>query len=151
MKIFTDGSCLGSVGPGGWAFAIVRNDGSLVIQHGGESETNSQAMETRAVLEALRALRKPRQVDLYSDSKCLVEMIKHYYERGIDRGTGQDHYLWADLTWELEKHDVTPHWIRRESHKLNCLCDHLARQESGFRKFLQSQQMLESLDRMTFL
>ena len=66
VEIATDGACKGNPGPGGWA-ALLRNGVNEKELHGGEPETTNNRMELTAVIEALRALKEPCEVELYSD------------------------------------------------------------------------------------
>lgn len=68
IKLFTDGSCLNNPGPGGWA-ALLRFNTSEKMLSGGQSETTNNQMELQAAIEGLKALSKPCEVELYTDSK----------------------------------------------------------------------------------
>ncbi|MCQ2480333.1 MAG: ribonuclease HI, partial [Clostridia bacterium] len=68
IEIFTDGACSGNPGPGGWA-AILRYKGKEKELSGSEKETTNNRMELTAVIEALKALKEPCEVELFTDSK----------------------------------------------------------------------------------
>ena len=68
VTIYTDGACSGNPGPGGWG-AILSYKGTEKELSGGAAQTTNNRMELTAVIEALRLLKEPCVVELYSDSK----------------------------------------------------------------------------------
>ena len=74
VEIFTDGACKGNPGPGGWG-AILRSNGKERELSGGESPTTNNRMELMAAIEALKALKKPCRVQLYTDSNYVRDGI----------------------------------------------------------------------------
>ena len=75
VEIFTDGACSGNPGPGGWG-AILRCGDAVRELSGGEAQTTNNRMELTAAIEALAALKRPCRVELYSDSKYLVDGVQ---------------------------------------------------------------------------
>ena len=71
VTIYTDGACSGNPGPGGWA-SILMAGGAKKELSGGEANTTNNRMELMAVIEGLRALKRPCKVDVYSDSAYVV-------------------------------------------------------------------------------
>lgn len=71
ITIYTDGACSGNPGAGGWAAILMCNGASKQIS-GGENNTTNNRMELRAVIEALKIIKKPSNVTLYSDSAYVV-------------------------------------------------------------------------------
>ena len=69
--IYTDGACSGNPGPGGWGAILIYNDSKKELS-GGNSNTTNNIMEMTAVIEALKILKRPCEVDLYSDSAYVV-------------------------------------------------------------------------------
>ena len=67
VEIYSDGACLGNPGPGGWGAILMAKDKKKEIS-GSESDTTNNRMELTAVIEALKTLKKPAQVKLYTDS-----------------------------------------------------------------------------------
>ena len=65
--IYTDGACSGNPGPGGWGAVLMYGDNKKEIS-GGSKDTTNNIMEMTAVIEALKLLKFPCEVDLYSDS-----------------------------------------------------------------------------------
>jgi ribonuclease HI len=90
--VFTDGSCAGNPGPGGWGVVYVR-DGEIVSQlHGHDPDTTNNRMELTAMIEGLRLLNPADTVDVYSDSRLIVDTITKWAsgweKRGWQRSTG---------------------------------------------------------------
>ena len=75
VEIYTDGSCLGNPGPGGWAFLALRNGREVALKSGVEEETTNNRMELRAVQEALCWVHPADNVMLYSDSLYVVNLF----------------------------------------------------------------------------
>ena len=75
VTLYTDGACSGNPGPGGWG-AILEYNGVQKELSGGESLTTNNRMELTAVIEGLRALKEPCNVELYSDSKYVVDALE---------------------------------------------------------------------------
>ena len=74
VTIYTDGACSGNPGPGGWG-AILCYNGAKKEMSGGEKQTTNNRMELTGVIEALGALKEPCVVDLYSDSKYVIDAL----------------------------------------------------------------------------
>ena len=85
VKIYTDGACRGNPGPGGWAAVLIWGPHRKEIA-GGEEDTTNNRMELRAAIEALRALKEPAEVDLYTDSVYLKQGITEWLPRWKENG-----------------------------------------------------------------
>ena len=120
IQIFTDGSCLGNPGPGGWAYII--QDGEQRAQESGQSvDTTNNRMEMMAAIEALKALPASQSVILHSDSQLLIKTMT----LGWKRKKNQD--LWAELDQLAARHRITWQWVRgHNGHPENEACDSLA-------------------------
>ncbi|MCE2964759.1 MAG: ribonuclease HI [Alphaproteobacteria bacterium] len=134
ITIHTDGSCLGNPGRGGWAALLQWGEHEKELT-GGEAHTTNNRMELTAALEALRALKKPSTVDLYSDSQYLRNGITqwiHGWQKNGWKTAAKKPVLNADI-WqallEAEKpHTVRWHWVRgHDGHVENERVDALAR------------------------
>ncbi len=138
VTIHTDGACSGNPGPGGWA-AVLESGVHRKELSGGERETTNNRMELTAAIEALRALRGPVHVDLYTDSTYVKQGISEWLPlwkaNGWKRRSGRrllpvrNEDLWRALDRLVRTHDVTFHWV--EGHAgdpKNERCDALARQ-----------------------
>jgi ribonuclease HI len=149
VTIYTDGACSGNPGPGGWAAVLLWGDHRKELS-GGARHTTNNIMELTAAIQALRQLRKPCEVILYSDSRYLVqgmtEWLPAWVRRGwrrADKSPVANRSLWEELQRQNGRHRVEWHWIPAHhddpvaSHPENARCDELAREAIG---------SLESLD-----
>ena len=75
VTIYTDGACSGNPGPGGWG-AILMYGPHKKEMSGGEAQTTNNRMELTGAISALRALKEPCQVELYSDSKYVIDALE---------------------------------------------------------------------------
>ena len=122
VEIFTDGACKGNPGPGGWG-ALLRMGETERELSGGESPTTNNRMEMTAVIRALQALKRPCEVDLYSDSKYVIDGITkwiHNWQRNgwrtSDRKPVKNAELWQKLLDAVAPHRIDWHWVRRLRH-----------------------------------
>ncbi|MEM9185971.1 MAG: ribonuclease HI [Planctomycetota bacterium] len=99
VELYTDGGCSGNPGPGGWAF-LMRHPatGKDLEQSGGERETTNNRMELTAVVEGLSALKRPTDVELFTDSvyvgKGMSEWMPKWKANGWRR---KEKGKWADV------------------------------------------------------
>lgn len=136
IEIYTDGACSGNPGPGGWG-AILRFNGKEREISGGRPDTTNNQMELTAAIEALRALKEPCAIDLYTDSQYLRHGITtwiHGWKRNnwrtSDKKPVKNRELWEELDSLAEKHHIEWHWLKGHAgHPENERCDELARQE----------------------
>lgn len=135
VEIYTDGACSGNPGPGGWG-AILRYEGKEKELFGSEPLTTNNRMELMAAIAALEALKRPVQVDLYTDSNYLrdgvTKWLSAWKERGwrtADRKPVKNIDLWQRLENAIESHQIEWHWVRGHSgHPENERADALARE-----------------------
>lgn len=117
VTIYTDGACQGNPGPGGWA-ALLRFEKIEKLLSDGEKETTNNRMELTAALEALRALKQPCQVTLYTDSeylkKGITEWMPNWKRRNWRRKGGNlaNVDLWQQLDAEITRHEIQWRWVR---------------------------------------
>ncbi len=134
VTIYTDGACSGNPGPGGWG-AILEYKGTQKELSGGESETTNNRMELLGVICALEALREPCRVELFSDSKYIVDGINQgwaekwrkngWMRNKKEKALNPD--LWERLLNLLSTHEVTFNWVKgHASNEKNNRCDELA-------------------------
>ena len=138
VDIYTDGACSGNPGPGGWG-AILRlgtSEGSKEREiYGGERDTTNNRMELTAVIEALRALKRPVHARVHTDSqyvqKGITEWIHGWKKRGwrtADKQPVKNADLWRLLDEEAARHEVEWFWVRgHNGHVENERADVLAR------------------------
>jgi len=132
IEIFTDGSCLGNPGSGGWC-AILRYKGHEKILSGAEKETTNNRMELMAVIKALEALKEPCEIELYSDStyvlKGLNEWLDGWIKKDFKKVKNVD--LWKKYIEVSKPHKIHINWIKGHSgHKENEICDKIAKEEA---------------------
>ena len=138
VTVYTDGACSGNPGPGGWC-AILRYGEIQKQLSGGEAKTTNNRMELTAVIEALRALKTPCRVELYSDSKYVIDALEKGWARGwkkrgwvkSDKKPALNPDLWELLLSLCDMHDVQCHWVKGHGeNKYNNRCDQQAVLES---------------------
>ena len=133
VQIFTDGACKGNPGPGGWG-ALLRKGTTEKEMSGAEADTTNNRMEMTAAIEALSALKRPCSVDLYTDSKYLIDGITKWLpgwqKRGwktADKKPVKNEDLWRSLASLNARHTITWHWVKGHSgHPENERVDRLA-------------------------
>ena len=134
LKIWTDGSCLGNPGPGGWAF--VATDGKNIAERcGGESDTTNNRMELMAVIRALTAAHRHTSVEIHTDSQYVkngMQTWKKNWKKNNWRGSikkpikNQD--LWKQLDELAQRVEIHWVWVRgHNGEEFNERCDELAR------------------------
>ena len=137
ITIYTDGACSGNPGPGGWG-AILRYGGAERVLSGGEPETTNNRMELQGVIHALQALKEPCVVELWSDSRYVVDALEKGWARAwrargwkrADKKPALNQDLWELLLPLTETHEVHCHWVKGHAeNEFNNRCDALAVQE----------------------
>jgi ribonuclease HI len=135
IELFTDGSCKGNPGPGGWA-ALLRMGRHEKELSGSDPETTNNRMEMTAVIRGLSALIEPCQVDIYTDSKYVIDGITKWVHGWKKRGwinaskkPVKNAELWHDLIEATARHQIEWHWVKGHSgHLENERVDTLANQ-----------------------
>ena len=134
VTIYTDGACSGNPGPGGWA-SILMAGGVKKELSGGERDTTNNRMELMAVIEGLRALKRPCKVDIYSDSAYVVnafsqDWIGKWTRNGWKNSAKAEVAncdLWKELLVLTSRHEVVFHKVKGHSdNEFNNRCDELA-------------------------
>lgn len=142
IEIFTDGACSGNPGPGGYGVILKYKD-SVKELWGGEPDTTNNRMELTAVITGLKALNEPCEVDLYSDSKYIIDAVtkgwavKWEQNNWIksDKKKALNSDLWEQLLELLKIHKVNFFWVKGHAgHTENERCDQLA--VKGTKSFL---------------
>ena len=134
VTLYTDGACSGNPGPGGWG-AILSYNGVEKELSGGESATTNNRMELLAVISGLEALKEPCHVELYSDSKYVIDGLSKGWAaswrkngwRKADKKPALNPDLWERLLNLTEKHELSYHWVKGHAdNPYNNRCDQLA-------------------------
>ena len=138
VTIYTDGACSGNPGPGGWG-AILSYQGVEKELSSGEANTTNNRMELTAVITALEALREPCVVELYSDSKYVIDALEKRWVWGwkrrgwikSDKKPALNVDLWERLLPLVERHELHYHWVKGHAeNEKNNRCDQMAVAES---------------------
>ena len=137
--IYTDGACSGNPGKGGWGAILMFKEHEKKIS-GGLKETTNNQMEIRAVIEALKTIKKPNEIIINTDSKYVMDGITKWINgwkkngwRTADRKAVKNSELWQELDIEASKHNIEWRWVKGHSgNKYNDIADELAR--SGIEK-----------------
>ena len=139
VKIYTDGACANNPGMGGYGIVLIyqKQDGAQVqknLSKGFKLTTNNR-MELLAVIDALNSLKTPCNVDLYSDSKYVVDAINQkwldtWILKNWKKGTKNEVKnidLWEKLIAAMKPHKIKFIWVKgHASNEYNNLCDKLA-------------------------
>lgn len=137
VTIYTDGACSGNPGPGGWAAILKYKDIERELS-GGEAMTTNNRMELTGVISALQALKEPCIVELWSDSKYVVDALSKGWAMGwrkrgwirSDKKPAQNVDLWQALLELTQQHEMHYHWVKGHAENpYNNRCDALAVQE----------------------
>jgi ribonuclease HI len=134
VEIYTDGSCSGNPGPGGWG-TILRCNGIEKELCSGDTNTTNNRMELIAIIQGLKALKRKCRVKIYTDSKYAADSISKgwvfsWRENGwkkADKKPALNVDLWEDLLGQLAKHEYEIVWVKgHDGHPENERCDKMA-------------------------
>jgi len=140
ITLFSDGSALGNPGPGGYG-VILRYGESERELSGAHEHTTNNRMELLGVIEGLRALKEPCDVDVISDSSYVVKGINEWLVNWIkkDFKKVKNPDLWRDYIEVSKPHKINAIWVRgHDGHIENERCDKLARDEAEKMKASQN-------------
>ena len=134
IKIYTDGSCLGNPGNGGWA-AIILNDGKKTELKGSKKDTTNNQMELLAPIEALKKIPKGSKVEIFTDSKYvksgITEWIHNWKKNGwkaANKKEVKNKTLWEELDLLNNEFEISWNWVKAHStDELNNKVDLLAK------------------------
>ena len=140
VTIYTDGACSGNPGPGGWG-AILSYNGIEKELSGGEKQTTNNRMELTGVISALSALKEPCIVELWSDSKYVIDALEKGWAQGwrkrgwvkSDKKPALNPDLWERLLDLTEKHEMHYHWVKGHAdNEKNNRCDQMAVEQRDY-------------------
>mgnify|MGYP000608216610 CR=1 FL=1 len=138
ITIYTDGSALGNPGPGGYGAVLISGRFRKEVSQGYRLTTNNR-MELTAVIQALSLLKEPCIVDLWSDSKYVIDGLEKGWAKGwkargwkkADKKPALNPDLWDRLLALTEVHSIRYHWVKGHAENAyNNRCDELAVAES---------------------
>jgi ribonuclease HI len=137
VELFTDGSCKGNPGPGGWA-ALLRLGKHEKELAGAESATTNNRMEMTAVIRGLEALIEPCRVSIYTDSRYVMDGMTKWLDGWQRRGwinaskePVRNKDLWHELIEAASRHEIEWNWVRgHDGHPENERVDKLASAEA---------------------
>ena len=134
VTLYTDGACSGNPGPGGWGAILEFNGGEKELS-GGEANTTNNRMELTAVIEGLSCLKESCIVELYSDSKYVIDGLQKGWAEGwkqkgwikSDKKPALNPDLWEQLLSLTHVHTMRYHWVKGHAENpKNNRCDQLA-------------------------
>ncbi len=138
VTIYPDGACSGNPGPGGWG-AILQYGRHQKELSGGEAMTTNNRMELTGVITALETLKEPCVVELWSDSKYVIDALEKGWAKGWqargwkkpDKKPALNPDLWARLLELCQVHTLHYHWVKGHAdNEYNNRCDAMAVAES---------------------
>ena len=138
IKLYSDGSSLGNPGDGGWATILKYNNHQKIISGGQKNTTNNQ-MELKGVIEGLKLLKEPCNVEVISDSKYVVqsinEWLKNWQKNGFKTANKKpikNYDLWQEYLKVSQNHNIKASWVKgHNGHLENEICDQKAREEAN--------------------
>ncbi len=133
VTIHTDGACSGNPGPGGWG-AVLQYNGHVKEMSGGEEQTTNNRMELTAAIRALDSLKRPCEIDMFTDSKYVKDGLTswiHNWKRNGWKTSGKKPVknadLWQDLDRAVQRHSISWHWLKGHAgDEMNERADRLA-------------------------
>ena len=118
VVMYTDGACRGNPGPGGWG-VVLRFQGISKTLQGYAPETTNNRMELTAVIEGLKALKRSCEVELFTDSKYvlqgLTEWLANWKRNGWKTAAKKpvkNIDLWQQLEDEVTQHEIDWNWVK---------------------------------------
>lgn len=134
ITLFSDGSSLGNPGAGGWA-CILRYKNNEKILSGGQPNVTNNQMELLAVIEGLKALNEPCDVDIFTDSNYVVKSINEWLDNWIAKNwknnTVKNRDLWEQYLEVSRNHKIKAYWVKGHAgHEENEKCDKIAKAEA---------------------
>ena len=119
--IYTDGACRGNPGPGGWGVLIEYGELSKQL-YGGDVSTTNNKMELTAAIMALKEIKEPCEIILYTDSKYVLQGIEEWIHnwkkrewKGANKKPVKNIELWKELDELRDKHNIKWNWVKGHS------------------------------------
>ena len=122
ITIYTDGACSGNPGIGGWGVVILENNKDALFLNGGDDNTTNNRMELTAVIEALKHLKNKSNINLFTDSKYVMQGIEEWIHKWkknnwktSKKESVKNKELWVELDELVSMHDVNWNWVKGHS------------------------------------
>ena len=119
--IYTDGACRGNPGPGGWGVLLKYGTTSKEL-YGGDASTTNNKMELTAAIKALKEIKEPSEITLYTDSKYVLQGIEEWIHnwkkrewKGANKKPVKNIELWKQLDELRDKHNIKWKWVKGHS------------------------------------
>tara|TARA_B100001057_G_scaffold201848_1_gene202661 strand:+ start:16753 stop:17184 length:432 start_codon:yes stop_codon:yes gene_type:complete len=119
--IYTDGACRGNPGPGGWGVLLKYGMISKEL-YGGDVSTTNNKMELTAAIKALKEIKEPSEITLYTDSKYVLQGIEEWIHnwkkrqwKGANKKPVKNIELWKELDELRDKHNIKWKWVKGHS------------------------------------
>ena len=119
--IYTDGACRGNPGPGGWGVLIEYGESNKQL-YGGDISTTNNKMELTAAIMALKEIKEPCEIILYTDSKYILQGIEEWIYnwkkrgwRGANKKPVKNIDLWKELDELRDEHNIKWNWVKGHS------------------------------------
>ena len=123
--LYTDGACSGNPGPGGWAALLIYGKKERTISGGNPATTNNR-MELQATIEGLKQLKEPCIVEIFTDSKYVLEgftkWLAGWKSKGwktADKKPVKNIELWQALEAASQPHQLRWHWVKGHSNDVH--------------------------------
>jgi len=137
IHLYSDGSSLGNPGAGGWG-TILDYNGKTKELSGGEINTTNNRMELKGVIEGLKALKEPCEVEIISDSKYVVQAINEWLTnwqknnwKNASKKSVKNQDLWEEYVNISKPHNIKATWVKGHAgHIQNERCDVMAKDEA---------------------
>lgn len=137
IEVYTDGSCLGNPGVGGWAFLVIKDD-NIISRSGLDKNTTNNRMELNAAIEALDFLKNEKKLTIYTDSSYLKNGICSWissWKKNLwlnsKKQPVKNKDLWIKLENLTKDRNITWQWVKaHHENKYNIIVDELARKEA---------------------
>lgn len=132
VRLFSDGSSLGNPGPGGYG-GILRYNQTQKRYSGGEANTTNNRMELKGVIEGLKLLNQPCEVEVVSDSSYVVNAINEWLQNWVkkDFKKVKNVDLWKEYLAVAKPHKINGTWVKGHAgHEENEECDKMAKNEA---------------------
>jgi len=135
INMYTDGSCIGNPGPGGWAVILQFNNVKRTLS-GGEKYSTNNKMELTAVIKGLQQLKEQVDIQLYTDSQYVSKGINEWLPTWVNRNFKgvKNPDLWREYIIQINRfdHKINATWVKGHAgHPENEICDKLAFTEAN--------------------